>query len=37
MVETVPGTTVKVNMNVIKNHDVESEYSDERISANDFM
>ena len=24
MVETVPGTTVKVNMNVIKNHDVES-------------
>ena len=23
MVETVPGTTVKVNMNVIKNHDVE--------------
>ena len=36
MVETVPGTTVKVNMNVIKNHDVESEYSDERISANDF-
>ena len=24
------------NMNVIKNHDVESEYSDERISANDF-
>ena len=31
MVETVPGTTVKVNMNVIKNHDVESEYSDERI------
>ena len=36
MVETVPGTTVKVNMNVIKNHDVESEYCDERISANDF-
>ena len=25
MVETVPGTTVKVNMNVIKSHDVESE------------
>lgn len=36
MVETVPGTTVTVNMNVIKNRDVLSEYSDEMISANDF-
>ena len=36
MVETVPGTTVTVNMNVIKNRDALSEYSDEMISANDF-
>ena len=36
MIETVPGTTVSVNMNVIKNRDALSEYSDEMISANDF-
>ncbi|MDE6953549.1 MAG: ABC transporter ATP-binding protein [Erysipelotrichales bacterium] len=36
MVETVPGTTVKVNMNVISNRDVESEIRDEKLSANDF-
>lgn len=36
MVETVSGTTVTVNMNVIKNRDMLSEDSDEMISANDF-
>ena len=36
MVETVPGTTVVVNMNVIKNRDAYSEHTDEMISANDF-
>lgn len=36
MVETVPGTTVTVNMNVISNRDVESEIMDEKLSANDF-
>ena len=36
MVETVPGTQVIVNMNVIKNRDVVSSIKDEMISANDF-
>ena len=36
MVETVPGTTVKVNMHVIRNTDVTSEDGKEKISANDF-
>ncbi len=36
MVETVPGTSVTVNMHVIKNHDVTSENGKEKISANDF-
>jgi len=36
MVETVPGTTVVVNMNVISNRDVENEKKDEKLSANDF-
>ena len=36
MVETVKGTTVTVNMNVISNRDVESEIRDEKLSANDF-
>ena len=36
MVETVKGTTVTVNMNVISNRDVESEIKDEKLSANDF-
>ena len=36
MVETVPGTTVVVNMNVISNRDVENEKRDEKLSANDF-
>ena len=36
MVETVPGTSVTVNMRVIKNHDVTSEDGKEKISANNF-
>ncbi len=36
MVETVPGTSVSVNMHVIRNHDVTSENGKEKISANDF-
>ena len=36
MVETVPGTTVRVNMHVIRNTDVTSEDGKEKISANDF-
>ena len=36
MVETVPGTTVNVNMHVIRNTDVTSEDGKEKISANDF-
>ena len=36
MVETVPGTSVTVNMHVIKNRDVTSNYKSEMISANDF-
>ncbi len=36
IVETVPGTTVSVNMHVIRNHDVTSEDGKEKISANDF-
>lgn len=36
MVETVPGTSVTVNMRVIRNHDVSSEDGTEKISANDF-
>lgn len=36
MVETVSGTSVTVNMRVIKNHDVASEDGKEMISANDF-
>ncbi|MBR4982133.1 MAG: ABC transporter ATP-binding protein [Lachnospiraceae bacterium] len=36
MVETVPGTTVTVNMHVIRNTDVTSEDGKEKISANDF-
>ena len=36
VVETVPGTTVEVNMHVIRNHDVASEDGKEKISANDF-
>lgn len=36
MVETVPGTSVTVNMHVIRNHDVISENGKEKISANDF-
>lgn len=35
-VETVPGTSVTVNMHVIKEHDVTSEDGKEKISANDF-
>ena len=35
MVETVPGTSVSVNMHVIRNHDVTSENGKEKISAND--
>lgn len=37
MVETVPGTTVSVNMNVTKEHDVVASDGKERISANDFF
>src|SRR5699024_7422706 len=36
MVETLPGTSVTVNMHVIRNHDVTSENGKEKISANDF-
>ena len=36
MVETVPGTSVAVNMRVIRNHDVTSEDGTEKISANNF-
>ena len=36
MVETVPGTSVTVNMRVIRNQDVRSEDGKEMISANDF-
>ncbi len=36
IVETVPGTSVTVNMRVIRNHDVTSEDGKEKISANDF-
>ncbi len=36
MVETVPGTTVCVNMHVISNHDVTGNNGQEKISANDF-
>ena len=36
MVETVPGTTVRVMMNVKADHDVTSEDGSEKISANDF-
>ena len=35
-VETVPGTSVTVNMHIIKEHDVTSEDGKEKISANDF-
>ena len=36
MVETVPGTSVTVNMRVDRNQDVRSEDGKEMISANDF-
>ena len=36
MVETVPGTSVTVNMRVIKNNEVTSADGKEKISANDF-
>ena len=36
VVETVPGTSVTVNMHVRKNRDVSSENGKEKISANDF-
>lgn len=36
MVETVPGTSVTVNMHVIRNRDMTSENGKEKISANDF-
>ena len=36
MVETVPGTSVTVNMRVIRDHDVTSEDGKEKISANNF-
>lgn len=36
MVETVPGTSVTVNMRIIRNHDVSSDDGTEKISANDF-
>ena len=36
MVETSPGTSVTVNMHVMKNRDVASDTKSERISANDF-
>lgn len=37
IVETVPGTSVTVNMRVIRNHDVTSENGKEKISANNFF
>lgn len=36
IVETVPGTSVTVNMRVIRNQDVSSDDGKEKISANDF-
>ena len=36
VVETVPGTSVPVNMRVIRNHEVTSEDGKEKISANNF-
>lgn len=36
MVETLPGTSVTVNMTVTKEHDIASSDAKERISANDF-
>ena len=36
MVETVPGTSVSVNMQVTKEHDITSSDASEKISANDF-
>ena len=36
MVETVPGTSVTVNMSVIKNQDVTGDGGKEKISASDF-
>ena len=36
IVETVPGTSVSVNMSVIRNHDVTGENGREKISANTF-
>ena len=36
IVETLPGTSVTVNMHVIRNQDVTSEDGKEKISANDF-
>ena len=36
IVETVPGTTVDVNMHVLRNRDVTSEDGKEKISANNF-
>ena len=36
MVETVPGTSVTVNMRVIRNHEVTSDDGKEKISANNF-
>ncbi len=36
MVETLPGTSVTVNMHVMRNRDVTSENGKEKISANDF-
>ena len=36
MVETVPGTSVTVNMRVIRNHEVTSEDGKEKISSNNF-
>ena len=36
IVEIAPGTSVTVNMNVIKNRDVTSDFKSEMISANDF-
>ena len=36
IVETVPGTSVSVNMRVIRNHDVTGENGKEKISASDF-
>ncbi len=37
IVETVPGTSVTVNMRVIRNQDVTNEDGTEKISANDFF